>query len=127
VKNGCITVSGRSIGIVGCAIEVHRILGSGFLEAVHQEALIQELTLKGIPFEAQKPLRVTYKGIRLRKEYSADIVCCDKILLELKAMDALGGREEAQVINYLRVSNYRVGLLLNFGSRRRLEWKRLIV
>jgi GxxExxY protein len=64
---------------------------------------------------------VTYKGIRLRKEYSADIVCCDKILLELKAMDVLSGREEARVINYLRVSNDRVGLLINFGSHRRLD------
>ncbi|MGB7538250.1 MAG: GxxExxY protein [Anaerolineales bacterium] len=113
--------------IIGCAIEVHRILGSGFLEAVYQEALEVELRQKEIPYTANKTLAVTYKGIRLRKEYVADFVCMDKILMELKALDGLTGREEAQVINYLKVSGFRIGLLINFGSIRKLEWKRIIV
>jgi GxxExxY protein len=113
--------------IIGCAIEVHRILGSGFLEAVYQEALEYELHQKKILFEVNQPLAVSYKGFRLRKEYVADIVCNQKILLELKALDCLTGREEAQIINYLKVSGIRIGLLINFGSHRRLEWKRFIV
>jgi GxxExxY protein len=113
--------------IIGCAIEVHRVLGSGFLEAVYQEALEYELRKKEIPYSINKTLVVTYKGIRLRKEYIADFVCRDKILLELKALDGLAGREEAQVINYLKVSHYRIGLLINFGSIRKLEWNRIIV
>jgi GxxExxY protein len=113
--------------IIGCAIEVHRILGSGFLEAVYQEALEFELRQKEIPYTANKPLVVTYKGIRLRKEFVADFVCKDIILLEIKALDGLTGREEAQVINHLKVSNFRIGLLINFGSIRKLEWKRIIV
>ncbi len=113
--------------IIGCAIEVHRILGSGFLEAVYQEALEYELRQKEIPYISNKTLVVMYKGIRLRKEYIADFVCGDKILLEIKALDALTGREEAQVINYLKVSGFRIGLLINFGAIRKLEWKRIIV
>lgn len=113
--------------IIGCSIEVHRVLGSGFLEAVYQEALEYELRQKAIWYEVNKPLVVTYKGIRLHKEYVADFVCKEKILLELKALDGLTGREESQIINYLKVSKYRIGLLINFGSHRRLEWKRMIV
>ena len=113
--------------IIGCAIEVHRVLGSGFLEAVYQEALEYELRQKEIPFKGNKTLMVTYKGIRLRKEYVADFVCRDKILIEIKALDGLTGREEAQVINYLKVSTFRIGLLINFGGIRKLEWKRIIV
>lgn len=113
--------------IIGCAIEVHRILGSGFLEAVYQEALEYELRQKEIPYASNKTLVVTYKGIRLRKEYIADFVCGDKILLEIKALDALTGREVAQVINYLKVSGFRIGLLINFGAVRKLELKRIIV
>ena len=113
--------------IIGCAIEVHRVLGSGFLEAVYQQALEIELRRKDIPYVANKTLLVTYKGIQLRKEYVADFVCEDKIILEIKALDSLSGREEAQVINYLKVSNFRIGLLINFGAIRKLEWKRIIV
>jgi GxxExxY protein len=113
--------------IIGCAIEVHRVLGSGFLEAVYQEALEYELRRKEIPFTSNKTLVVIYKGVRLRKEYIADFVCRDKILLEIKALDGLSGREDAQLINYLKITNLRIGLLINFGSIRKLEWKRLIV
>jgi GxxExxY protein len=112
--------------IIGCAIEVHGNLGSGFLEAVYPEALEFELLSKGIPFESEKCIPVFYKGRRMRKEYTADRLSYSKIIIELKAMDCLSGREIAQIINYLKVSGFRVGLLLNFGSYRRLEWKRLI-
>ena len=112
--------------IVGAAIEVHRELGPGFLEAVYQEAVEMELRERGIPFEAQKPLRITYKGKTLNKEYVADLVCYNKIIVELKALDRLSGNEEAQILNYLKATGLRVGVLINFGSHGKLEWKRFV-
>ena len=113
--------------IIGCAIEVHRVLGSGFLEAVYREALEYEVKQQSVPFESEKRLAVLYKNVRLRKVYSADIICRGKILLEINAPDSLSGKEVSQIINYLKVSGYRNGLLINFGSHRRLEWRRVIV
>ena len=113
--------------IIGCAIEVHKELGNGFLEAVYQEALETELVAKNIPFKSMFPLKIVYKGKHLRKEYIADIVCFDSIILELKALKNLGGNEESQIINYLKVTGLRVGLLINFGSYAKLEWKRFVL
>lgn len=113
--------------IIGAAIEVHRHLGSGFLEAIYQEALEIELESHSIPFKPQKELQVFYKGQLLKKEYIADFVCYDKIIVEIKALNQLSGLEESQLINYLKVSGLRLGLLINFGSVGKLEWKRLIV
>jgi GxxExxY protein len=112
--------------IVGAAIEVHRELGPGFLEAVYQEALELELLDRNVPFEAQRPLAITYKGRTLIKEYIADLICYDQIIAELKAIDRLTSREEAQLLNYLKATRLRVGLLINFGSHGRLEWRRLV-
>ncbi|MFH0989582.1 MAG: GxxExxY protein [bacterium] len=112
--------------IVGAAIEVHKTLGAGFLEAIYQEALEIELRLQGIPFESQKPLPIQYKNYTLAKEYIADMICMDKIILELKALNELTSREEAQLLNYLKATGLRVGLLINFGKIGKLEWKRFI-
>jgi GxxExxY protein len=112
--------------IVGAAIEVHRELGPGFLEAVYQEALAMEMRERGIPFESQKPLRISYKGKTLNKEYLADLVCYGQIIIELKALDRLSGNEEAQILNYLKAAGLKVGVLINFGSHGKLEWKRFI-
>ncbi len=112
--------------IIGAAIEVHRELGSGFLEAVYQEALEIELVDRGVPTEPQKTLPIFYKQRRLKKDYVADAVCYDKIIVELKALDKLSGREEAQLLNYLKATGLRVGLLINFGSDGTLEWERLV-
>jgi GxxExxY protein len=112
--------------LVGAAIEVHKELGPGFLEPVYQEAMQIELTERDIPYEAQKRLFVHYKGRRLQKEYEADFVAFDKIVVEIKALDRLSGKEESQVLNYLKATGLRVGLLINFGSVRILEWKRFI-
>jgi len=112
--------------IIGAAIEVHRVLGPGFLEAVYQDALQIELAARKIPFEAQRRLTVNYKGAILRTFYVADLVCYDQIIVELKALDRLTGREESQVINYLKATGMRVGLLINFGSTGKLEWKRFV-
>ena len=113
--------------IVGAAIEVHRELGPGFLEGVYQEALQVELAERGIPFEAERRLAISYKGLQLEKAYVADLVCFDQVIVELKALDRLSGHEAAQLLNYLKATGLRVGLLINFGSPGRLEWKRFVL
>ena len=101
-------------------------LGSGFLEAVYQEALEIELEQRGITYASQTTLPIFYKQRRLKREYVADVVCYDKIIVELKALDKLSSREKAQLLNYLKATGLRVGLLINFGSDGTLEWERLI-
>jgi len=112
--------------IVGAAIEVHRELGPGFLEPVYQEALEIELNEREIPFEAQKPLRIYYKDRLLTKTYLADLLCYGQIIVELKALNRLSGNEEAQILNYLKATGLKIGLLINFGSHDKLEWKRFV-
>ena len=113
--------------IIGAAIEVHKELGSGFLEAVYQEALAYELSLRKIPFVSQQSLKIQYKTHVLNKEYIADLVCFNSIIVELKALQRLTGHKESQIINYLKATGMRVGLLINFGSSGKLEWKRLVL
>ncbi len=113
--------------IIGCAMEVHRTLGPGFLEGVYSDAFALELKKKGIPFEREKRFPVVYKGIRLERGYVADILCFSKIILELKAINVLSKREEAQLLNYLKVTRMQLGILVNFGSIGNLEWKRMII
>ena len=84
-----------------------------------------ELKRRGIGFTAQTPLRIKYKDELLRKEYIADLICDGPVLVELKAMDQLTSREEAQLLNYLKATGIKVGVLINFG-RPKLEWKRLV-
>jgi GxxExxY protein len=112
--------------IIGAAVEVHRELGPGFLEAVYQEAIEIELAQRSIPHQPHQPLTIYYKGQRLKKEYEADVICYEQIIVELKALDRLSGREEAQLLNYLKATGLRVGLLINFGSVGKLEWKRMV-
>ncbi len=111
--------------IIGACMEVHKELGSGFLEAVYHEALMIELNKKNIPFETNVRLKVNYKNQVLQKVYYADIICYDKIIVELKAMDGLVPEHYAQVINYLKATGYQLGLLINFGTKS-LQYKRLI-
>ncbi len=113
--------------IVGAAIEVHKELGNGFLEAVYQEALERELASKKIPFRSQVPLKIKYKGVALKKEYLADLICFDSIIIELKALSSLGSNEDAQILNYLKATEFKVGVLINFGSVGKLEWKRFVM
>jgi GxxExxY protein len=112
--------------IIGAAMEVHTELGPGFLEAVYQEALEIELKKRGIPFDSQRQITLHYKGIQLEKEYVADLLCYGKIIVELKALDSLTTREAAQLLNYLKATGMRLGLLVNFGHAGKLEWKRYI-
>ena len=104
-----------SFTVFGAALEVHRLLGSGFLEAVYQKALAYELTLRNISFEEQVRLSVTYKGL-LIGDYIADFVIDGKIILELKAVTAITDAHKAQAINYLAATGYELAIILNFGE-----------
>lgn len=113
--------------VVGAAMEVHYQPGAGFLEPIYQEALEIELTRRCIPFTAQRRLTINYKGQSLQKEYIADLVCYEQVIVELKVVERLTNIEVAQLINYLKVPQFHVGLLLNFGSKGKLEWKRYVI
>ena len=111
--------------MIGAALEVHRVLGPGFLEAVYQEALSKEFSLRSIPFRMQCEIPVFYKGEELSTNYRADFICFDSVILELKAIRQLTVVEEAQVLNYLKASGFSTALLLNFGAPS-LQQKRFV-
>ena len=115
----------RTYAIIGAAIEVHKQLGCGFLESVYQEALAIELDLRRIPFRREVKLPVNYKGQRLVTGFCADFICFDSLVVELKALTNMSGSEEAQLINYLKATRYKVGLLFNFGTRS-LQHRRIV-
>ena len=110
--------------IINACMEVHNELGNGFLEPVYQEALEEEFKIQGILYVREKLLPVMYKGKQLKKEYYADFVCYDDIIVELKAVSVLSKPHKAQVLNYLNAANKEIGLLINFGETK-LKWERL--
>jgi GxxExxY protein len=112
--------------IIGAAMAVHRALGCGFLEAVSREAFTIELQERRIPFVREARLQVRYRNRILPLSYIVDFICYDEVLVELKAIHAIGPVETAQLINYLRVARRSRGLILNFGSTS-LQHKRLVV
>ncbi|HEY6121617.1 MAG TPA: GxxExxY protein [Pyrinomonadaceae bacterium] len=113
--------------IVGAAMDVRWQLGQGFLEPVYQEALEIEFRRRGIPFEPQEEIVIYYKGEALKKKYVADFTCYGQIVIELKALDGLCGRDVGQLLNYMKATRFNVGLLINFGSPVRLEWHRYVI
>ncbi len=113
----------RTFAIIGAAMELHRCLGPGFLEAVYQEALAVEFEARGIPFRREVELPVIYKGHALRTTYRADFICFESVILELKTIVKLGVIHDAQILNYLKATGYEVGLLINFAEPR-LAYKR---
>ena len=115
----------RTYGIIGAAMEAHRELGSGFLEAVYQEALAQEFEAREVPFCREVEVPVRYNGRRLNTSYRADFLCYGSVIVEVKALAKLRGAEESQIINYLKATGLEVGLLLNFGAVS-LEYKRFV-
>ena len=116
----------EAYAVVGAAIDVHRELGPGFLESIYQEAMEIELTSRKIPFVAQQPISVRYKGLILKKQYFADLVCFERIIVEIKALSHLSVTETAQLLNYLKGTGFPIGILINFGSHGKLEWKRIV-
>ena len=115
----------ESYQIIGSCMAVHRELGCGFLEAVYQEALEEEFKIRKIPYVREKQLDIFYKGHLLNKKYQADFICYGKIILELKAITELNSAHKSQLINYLKATNLKLGLLVNFGGNT-LESKRVI-
>ena len=115
----------ESYNIIGSCMEVHKELGTGFFEPVYQEAVAIQFRNDSIPFEKEKELVISYKEIELQKRYIADFVCFEKIIVELKALSNLNANHEAQVLNYLKATGCKLGLLINFGESK-LTYKRLI-
>ena len=113
--------------IMGAAFKVYNGLGHGFLEGVYQEALEIEFQRRNIPYEREKELKIQYDGIELKQTYKADFVCFGKIIVELKAVSALDDAHRSQVYNYLHATNYKLGLLLNFGCPDELEYERKVL
>lgn len=111
--------------IIGIGMKIHKELGPGFLEAVYEEAMVMELKEEKIPFEEQVELNIYYRGEKLKKKYKADFIIDGKVLVEMKGISNLTEVDEAQMINYLKATELRIGLLLNFGKSS-LEWKRII-
>jgi len=111
--------------IVGAAIEVHKVLGPGFLEAVYQEALAIEFGLRNIPFTEQPRQIIGYKGHQLKTYYVPDYICYDEIIVEIKALKRCSEIDESQIINALKATKKKVGVLINFGEPS-LYWKRYV-
>jgi len=109
--------------IVGAAMNVSMELGCGFLEAVHQESLEMEFADCNVPFEPQKRISISYKNKLLKREYVADFICYDKIIVEIKAIKGVTEIEEAQLLNYLKATELPLGLIINFGHPK-MEWRR---
>ena len=106
-------------------MEVHKELGPGFLEPVYQEALEMEFESVKLPFKVQPAIRIKYKNHQLKKFYQPDFICFDNIIVEIKAISQLSGIEEAQLINYLKATELKIELLINFGAAS-LQFKRFV-
>ncbi|MGJ8677597.1 MAG: GxxExxY protein [Akkermansiaceae bacterium] len=112
--------------LVGAFYDVYNELGSGFLEAVYQEALCMELQERKIPFVQQPKLEIIYKGKQLKQSYQPDIVAHSKIIIELKAVSAIDDSHRSQLHNYLKATSFKLGYLVNFGDPKQLSYERII-
>ena len=106
----------QTYAIIGACMEVHRQLGHGFLETVYQEAAVIEFPKHNIPFEREVSLPIQYKGVTLPTKYRADFVCFSDVIVEFKAISTLTGADESQLLNYLKATGIRRGLVINFGA-----------
>ena len=116
----------ESYAILGAVFAVYGEMGCGFLEAVYQECLERELRERQIPFTPQPVLSIAYKGQSLRQTYQPDLICFDKIVLELKAVTGLAPEHRAQLHNYLKATGLPVGYLVNFGHYPKVEFERVV-
>lgn len=113
--------------IQGAVFEVYREMGCGFLEAVYQECMEKEFSRQGIPFLARQELKLCYKGEQLRQTYIPDFICNAAIIVELKALSVTTGEHKAQVLNYLKATGMRLGLLVNFGCHPKATVERIVL
>ncbi len=120
-----IIYSEESYKIMGACFNVYKEMGPGFSEAVYQECLEIEFEYQNIPYESQKLLRLSYREQTLKKTFSPDFVCYDKIIVEIKAVSNLTNGDKAQIFNYLKVSKFKLGILVNFGHYPGLEYERI--
>ena len=104
--------------VIGCALEVHRVLGPGLLESTYQQCLAKELEIKGVPYRREYALPVEYKGMRIDCGYRVDLMIGDELIVELKAAEATKKIHEAQLLTYMRIAGIRHGLLINFNLQR---------
>jgi GxxExxY protein len=111
--------------IRGAIFEVYKEMGCGFLEPVYQECLEKELTRRGVPYLAQPELKLSYKGEFLTQVYKPDFVCFEKIIVEIKSVREIAPEHKAQLINYLRATGMKLGLLVNFGSHPQVAIERM--
>jgi GxxExxY protein len=126
INNDSILYKTESYNIVGACFEVYKELGTGFLESVYQECLEHEFKTRNIPFLAQPLLELSYKGLTLKQVYRPDFICYNEIIIELKAVSVLLDEHKSQVLNYLKATKLRLGLLINFGHHKLLEYERLV-
>lgn len=117
----------ESFAIRGAIYDVYKEMGCGFLESIYQECLERELYRQNIPFIAQQDLKVFYKGEELNQHYKPDLICYDKIIIELKSVSELLPKHEAQLMNYLKATQYRLGFLVNFSSYPGVDIKRFVL
>lgn len=115
-STGKLSINEITEAIIGAAIEVHRILGPGLLESAYQECLARELTLRQIPFEQEKPLPLEYKGAKLECGYRMDLLVAEMVVVEIKAADELLPIHQAQLLTYMKLGGWKVGLLINFHA-----------
>lgn len=126
-KSGELLHKDESYQIQGAIFDVYREVGTGFLESVYQECLEKELSRRNIPFQRQAEIRLAYKGERLEQYFVADLICFDSILLELKACKALEPIHRAQLLNYLKATGLRLGLLINFNAHPKVRIERIVL
>ncbi|MBU1695402.1 MAG: GxxExxY protein [Verrucomicrobia bacterium] len=117
----------ESYQIMGACFEVYKEKGCGFLESVYQECLEIELGLRGATFKAQPSLALMYKGVALKHAYMPDFICFDKIILEIKAVSDLTDEHRAQIFNYLKATEFKLGLLVNFNHFPQVEYERIVL
>ena len=117
----------ESYAIIGACFNVYKEKGNGFLEAVYQECLEIEFSFQEIPYETQKNLQLKYRGQVLKQTYKPDFICYNKIIVEIKALSKIVDEHRAQILNYLNGTEFKLGLLINFGHHPKLEYERFVL
>jgi GxxExxY protein len=112
--------------IMGACFQVYKDKGQGFVEPVYQDCLEIELSYRQIPFERQRQFKLKYRNQELKHYFTPDIICYGQVILELKAVSEIADEHRAQLINYLKVTGMRVGLIINFGHHPGLQWERMV-